>query len=417
MPLNKVLLAASFLFFFTASCAFASNEVTIDLEATLEHVEARLAADPDDLQLIFTRGMLLAELGQYGKAADAFRKMLSHDPDLLRPRLELARVLMLSGNYYGARYNFEQVLKHDLPDEVQNNVTRMLARIREELPSFDFVVELISDSNPKQATSIKEVEIDGLLFKLDDDARASRETGLRFLLDGRVPFGDPSLWFIRGQFEHLAYGDRDLDFSYLQLAGGRHFPRDKHTLSLEAGYHWSRYQNEALYRGAIWRVSDFRSLRRDLFLRLDLSGMQLKYPDYSFRDGWQYTASSNLTYIITPRSRLNAGIGYTINRADESIYSFDQPFLSLRYVYEWPYGWITGANFRLSHIKYKDDDPFFRETRREREVRVEADVLNRRLSVWRFSPRLTVGHVDRDSNIDFFSWKRTYVRLGMTAEF
>ncbi len=417
MPPLKFLLIVIFLLIINLNSALALQQAQPDPEDLLELVEARLAADPDDLQLIFTRGMLLAELESYGKAADAFRKMLSREPDLLRPRLELARVLMLSGNYYGARYNFEQVLKHDLPDTVQNNVTRMLTRIREELPSFDFVVELISDSNPKQATSSKEVEIDGLLFKLDDDARASRETGLRFLLDGRVPFGDPSLWFIRGQAEHLAYGNRDLDFSYLQLAGGRHFPRENHTLSLEAGYHWSRYQNESLYRGAIWRVSDFRSLRRDLFLRLDLTGLQLKYPDHSFRDGWQYTASSNLTYIITPRSRLNAGIGYTINRADESIYSFDQPFLSLRYVYEWPHGWITGANLRLSHIEYKDDDPFFRETRREREVRLEADILNRRLSVWRFSPRLTVGHVDHASNIDFFSWKRTYIRLGMTAEF
>jgi len=50
-------------------------------------------------------------------------------------------------------------------------------------------------------------------------------------------------------------------------------------------------------------------------------------------------------------------------------------------------------------------------------VEVEADVLNRKIRFWRFSPRLLVGYAKRTGNIDFYTWKRNYVQLGMTAEF
>lgn len=417
MSFKNVLPAAVFLLLFTAGIAVAQAPAVIDLESSLEHIETKLAAGEDDLQLIFTQGMLLAELGRYRQASDAFRKMLARDPDLLRPRLELGRVLMLAHDYDSARYHFEQVLAHDLPDQVRSNVLRLLAVIREETPSFEFTAELIFDSNPGQATSSKEIEIDGLVFRLDDDARASSETGLRFLLDGRIPFGKPRLWFLRGLVEHLEYEGKDLDFTYLQLTSGRHFPIHGQTLTLEAGYHRSFYQHKQLYHGAILAANYFRSLRPDISLRLNLSGLQLKYFDYDYLDGWQYTPSARLIYASSPKSRWHAELGYTMNRAEESIYSFDQPYVNLRYAREWKGGWITGLGMKAGWIEYKDADPFFRTTRREREMRVEADLLNRQVRIWRFSPRLLIGYVDRKSNLDFFTWQRSYVRLGMTAEF
>ena len=47
----------------------------------------------------------------------------------------------------------------------------------------------------------------------------------------------------------------------------------------------------------------------------------------------------------------------------------------------------------------------------------KGDVLNRKISIWRFSPRLLVGYSERTGNIDLYTRERSYVRLGMTAEF
>ena len=401
-------------------CVFswtASAATPLDLNAALAQVEARLAANPDDLQGLFNRGMLLSELGQPMPAADAFRAMLTLDPALLRPRLELARVLADAGDLDAARYHFEQVLAHDLPDAVQRNVQGFLARIREELPQFSMALEWVGDSNPKQATANQEVTIGGLTYRLDNDARAESAMGLRLSLNGRLPVPHAPLWFVRGQGEHQEFNGQSLDFSTVQLALGRHFRLSGHTLSLEGGQHWARYQHRPLYDGATWAITDFRPLRPDLSLEMSLSGLQLGYPGYPFRGGWQHSLNAGLIYAASPVTRWELRAGLTDNDAQEAAYRFRQPQISIRHVREWPGGWVTGVGLTASKTRYGGEDPFFAETRYERETRIDADIAYRRFRIWRMSPRLQVGWTQHASNIDFYDWKRAFVRLGMTGEF
>lgn len=408
--------AAFFCLILAAQAAWAAPTL-VDAQAELDKVELRLATDGYEPQLMFTRGMLLATLGRYVTAADAFRQMLVRDPGLLRPRLELARVLMLAGDLQGARYHFEQVLAHDLPDPVRRNALKMLARIREELPSYSLTLELMSDSNPKQATARDEVVINGLVYRLNDDALAESATGLRVLFDGHLPIPDAPMWYLRAQVEHQEYQGGTLDFSYLQASGGHHIRFDRHTLTLEGGYHEAWFRHEPLYRGAVVQVLDYWRLRPDLAVQFNLSGMRLDYPDYAYRSSWQSTAKAALVYAATPQSRWELQASLTYNDAEERPYAYSHPKLGGRYVHEWPGGWITGLAVTASRSDYAAADPFFGQTRKERELNVEADLVNRRLRIWRMSPRLTVGHTDHASNVDFYAWDRTYVRLGMSGDF
>jgi len=388
-----------------------------DLNAALTTVDARLAVAPDDLHALFNRGMLLAELGQPMAAADAFRAMLTQDPGLLRPRLELARVLTEAGDYDAARYHFEQVMAHDLPESVRRNVQGFMTRIREELPRFAMTVEMITDSNPKQATHNEEVVIGGLTYRLNNDARAESASGFRVLLNGRMPIKDAPLWFINSQAEHLEFPGKVLDFSSLQVTGGRHWRRPEHTITVEGGHHWARYQHADLYSGTTWSITDFRPLRPNLSLELGLSGLQLRYPDHPFRDAWQHSANSALIYASSPTQRWELRTSLTQNRAAERAYTFQQPQVSLRHVREWPGGWVTGLGLSASKTRYAGVDPFFAETRNETETRMDTDLTHRRLRLWRMAPRLQVGWTSHRSNIDFYDWQRAFVRLGMTAEF
>lgn len=389
----------------------------IDFAAELKAAEARLFLDPTDLQTQFTRGMLLAELGRYLEAADAFRRMLAQDPNLLRPRLELGRVLMLAKDYDGARYNFEQVLAHELPDGVRRTVLGVLSRIREELPSLTASIDIVFDSNANQATSVDEVEIDGVRYRLNADAREKSSTGVRVVLDGRVPIPNHSLWFVRGVVDHLEHDGKALDFSYLQASAGRHFKFADHTFTVELGHHWARYQNERLYDGANWTLSDFRVLRPDLSMKLALSGMRLDYPAYPYRDGWQHVAAATFIYAASPDSRWEMNLDYVDNGAKEDAYAFRLGQLGLRRVDEWGGGWITGVRVQAGQGRYQAPDPFFRETRRDTEARIEFDLLNRKIRIWKLSPRLHVGVIDRRSNIDFYAYRRGYMRLGLSGEF
>lgn len=83
----------------------------------------------------------------------------------------------------------------------------------------------------------------------------------------------------------------------------------------------------------------------------------------------------------------------------------------------WQGGWITGVKAQALLAEFAAPDPFFGAARRDREGRLEFDVLNRKLQWWSFSPRLLVGYTWRDSNLELCDYKRAYARIGLTREF
>ena len=387
------------------------------LEDTLEEAERLIVADPDDLQLDFIRGMALAELGRYLEAADEFRWMLTRDPSLMRPRLELGRVLVLSGQHDSARYNFEQVLAHELPDDVRRNILNVLARLRERTATFSVGVDLVTDSNPVQSTSAREVEIDGLRYRVSPDGRSKESKGVRVTFEGTLPLWEESLWFLRGNGELQEYSDDRANVRYLQLTAGRNFHLPDRTVTLQAGGHASSYGGDRLYEGALAAVSDYHQVREDAAVKIGVAAYQFHYHDYPYLSAWQGAAHAQGFYSPSSTSRWEALLGLVRNDAEEEAYSYLQAQCAGRYVKELVGGWIVGMLLSGAVSRYRAPDPIFSETRRDVEKKAQLDVANRRIRFWRLTPRLQLGHVDRDSNLDLYAFERTYVRLGLGGDF
>jgi hypothetical protein len=376
----------------------------------------RSAPDPD-LQVLFLSGALYFLSGRFEESAGEFRLMLARDPTLVRPRLELARALFMAREYGAARYHFEQTLASPLPEQVRKNILAYLDAIREHLPGFSLSFDLVADSNPKQATSTKVVQIGNLLFQLNDNARSREAQGVAFTGQGRYPFpGDNSL-FVRGYLEYYDYSGGDLDLLYAQVLGGKHVTIGRNGVEFEAGGHVATYAGKMLYSGATWRVSDFLRLDPALGLNMALDAKQLDYPDFPFLNGWQHTASADLRCTLDPRSSVSGGVAYTLGSAEESAYSFERPAVNLRYVREWKGGWVSSLSWQYAHYHFGGADPFFGAVRTDRENLAEFGIMNRYLSYRGLSPRVMLGYADRQSNFDLYSYDRTYVRVGLVTEF
>jgi hypothetical protein len=89
----------------------------------------------------------------------------------------------------------------------------------------------------------------------------------------------------------------------------------------------------------------------------------------------------------------------------------------VRYTHEVKGGWIGSLFYQYSWYGFNGVDPFFGVVRADTDNRVEVSVTNRYLAYKRFAPRLTVGFDDRKSNVDIYSFRRTYVRIGVVTEF
>jgi hypothetical protein len=343
--------------------------------------------------------------------------MLAIDPSLVRPRLELGRALFLGKQYSAARYHFEQVLAAPLPEQVRSNVLNFLTLIRERLPSFYFSFDIVSDSNPKQATSTEVVEIGGLPFRLNTDALAQDALGVAFTGQAKVPLPADSSWFVRGYLEHYDYEGSDLDQTYGLILAGKHLRVGRNELSFEGGWHGSNYQKASLYHGPAWRISDFLRVARAVGLTLSADARKLDYPTLQFLDGWQRSASAEVRYALDPRRTLVGGILYLDRSAVESAYAFSGGGFHGRYLHEWKKGWIGSLYYQYARYEFDGVDPLFGEQRSEYENRAEVSILNRYLSYRGVSPRLTVGSADRRSNIDLYDYRRHYIRAGVITEF
>ncbi len=381
-------------------------------------IVSRLRAAPNPpLQVLFLSGALYSIKGRYLEAAEEFRLMLARDPTLVRPRLELARALFMAREYGAARYHFDQVLASPLPDTVRANVLAYLTTIRERVPSFAFSFDIVADSNPKQATSTSIVQIGGLLYQLNQSALAQSATGVLLTGQGKVPLpGDPS-WFVRAYAEYYDYPGGDLDQGYGQLLAGKHVDLGPHGLAFEGGAHLASYAGRKLYEGATWRISDFVRVRPTVALNLAAEARDLRYEDFPFLSGWQYVANAELRYAISPASSIFGGLTYIRGLAAEDPYAFTGYGVNVRYTHELKGGWIGSVAYQYSWYGFDGVDPFFGVVRVDSDNRAEISVTNRYLAYKRFAPRLTVGWDERKSNIEIYSFRRTYVRIGVVTEF
>ncbi|GGK56305.1 surface lipoprotein assembly modifier [Amphritea balenae] len=376
----------------------------------------RKKPDPPN-QIIFLSGALYYQEGDYNSAAAEFRQLLISDPSLLRPRLELARTLYKAKDYQAASYHFKQVLATPMPEQVSWNVRNFLRDIRERSMKVTFSLDLISDSNPTHSTSSEVINIAGIEYRLNENAKARKSWGVAFTGDVKWPVPtDPSI-YSRARLEANRFQDRRLNWSYLQLMGGKHFRFINHTLTAEAGGHTSRYDDRFLYDGLALAVSDIYklSVSSDWGIRYDLK--QLNYPDYTYMTSLHHSIAAHWFYADTPVSRWQLGLGMIQNDADEQAYSFTSPVLSGRYLYEWPGGLITKISLEYSDFTYAGIDPFFAVKRHDTEKLIEFELINRNWQWQGLAMRFIAGIISHDSNLDLYRYRQEYIRLGLTKEF
>ena len=396
-----------------AEALFAANKI-----AELKPLLAALKQEnPPHLAVLFLVGMVANAEGDYAAAANAFRAMLTRDPSLIRARLELALALQKSGDRQAAKYHYEQVLAANLPDNVKRSVYQQLGDIRERLPSLRLSVDLVSDSNPKQTTNSRVVQIGGLTYTLNDAGSAKSVFGLLVTADASLPLPSNPSWYAHAYGEVYEYPKRELDLMYGEVSIGKRFDKGQHSLALELGLHGSTYQDKALYQGYLLRTNIFMRPLPKLAVVLDASIKSYDYDSLQYLSGHLMSVGINNIYVPSPTQRWDFGASFAKYNANEAAYSYTQLGLSARFSQEWAGGWITGARLQGLIANYDAPDPFFGETRRDKEARFEVDVLNRKLKLWAFSPKLLMGYVKRKSNLQLYSYDRVYVRAGLSTEF
>ena len=208
-----------------------------------------------------------------------------------------------------------------------------------------------------------------------------------------------------------------MDWSYLNLLLGKNLPFASHTLSVEAGGQAAYFAQRLLFRGKTLGLSDRHRLSPRFDLETSAWARERRYIEYDYLDGWVFDYAVRLLYAPSTTNRWEMQFAYTDARMDDALYAYRSPVASVRYVKEWPGGWITGLRVHSAKVQFEQRDPLFDVLRRDTERGVEFDVINRRWSWQGFTPQLVYGVKRHDSNLELYSFDRRYVRLGVSKQF
>src|SRR3954469_4280165 len=113
------------------------------LEEAKRLLEQFLTAHTDDREGLFLMATIAVAQKDYDRAISLYRRILVHEPNAERVRLDLARAFFLKGDYDNADRQFRFARAGQVDDAVKANVDHFLSainRLREWTVNFSFAV-------------------------------------------------------------------------------------------------------------------------------------------------------------------------------------------------------------------------------------------------------------------------------------
>ncbi len=399
------------------------NLVQADIILTAyDQASADNRSEDEDRELIFLRARILAGRGQHGDAEDIFRTILAHRPDLVRVRLELALVLFLQKKDGPAEREFQFVAAGDLPDMVRARIRRFLAEIvARKIWRFRVGFSLAPDSNINTATSSEVVDIFGLSFTLDEEARA--KSGVGFVLSGGLDFtpvlSRRSRFTLSLDGQRTEYGSKDFDDTIISVSLGPKFLIGERNHIVGFGFTAFRrwFGTSGFNYGFGGELTG--SIRLSARVKLDtkLAVQRLRFDSFTARNGTLFSFNTVLQYALSQNSALQGRFGIIREQANLKSQRNTAFRLALTYLRELPYGLTFSGGPEFTYRPFGDAPTVFGDRRIDYRYAFQVSLSKRDIEVMGFSPQIQYLFAQNKSSITLFEYSRHRVRFGLFRDF
>ena len=397
-------------------------------------------ARPNDLRLLFLVGQAsIVAAGRKGlddktrtllldTAIAALRRMLTRQPGLVRPRLELARAFFLKGEDTLARRHFERVLAGKPPAAVTANVNRFLGAIRARKRwTVRVGMALAPDSNLAARTGEQTILIDTqfgrLPFTYNAGDTPTSGIGLVMWAGGEYQHPLADRWRLRagGDVSRREYQSDAFDRMTLGAHLGPRWligPAAEASLLASARLGWTSDAPD--FRDLGLRFEGRRRFGPRFTATLDASWHDRRYPGRDGFDGPLVDAAAGFGWAALPTVRVNAAAGWALQRTKEENQRNASRWLRAGATALLPWGFTLGGSGTFRWTGYEGNwAPFVLGggARRDRTWSVRLNVHNRALTLRGFSPQLSAVYENRTSNAQLHSYERFSGELRFVRQF
>ena len=396
--------------------------------AEAEPLIAALEQAPEmKLQSRFLAGYAASEQGDYKRASNVFKAILTDDPKQTRVRLELARAMLGLGQTASADRQFRIAQQDgDLPP----NLARIIRGARDVIRSqrawrLDVDFGIAPDSNINGATSVDTVNVQlgdvTLPVSLNEDAQARSGTGQVASLSGgvRLPMSPTTAMLVDFYGNANNYSGVTYDDFMVQLAAGPELRlSQKASISgqLVGAQRW--YGGKSVSHQLGGKIGGQVSLSDRARAGVQLDARHTTALFDSNYSGWQLGLYGNVERALSKTMVGSAGLFVRRDALRSPTYSNTELGASLGVAGELPLGISYGLNGTLSRALY--DAPmgiFSNDPRRDWRLGTSLTVGNRKIRVLGFSPTVQLSYARTDSTLPFFANDRLRLRMAVARYF
>jgi len=413
--------------------------------------------------------------GDLNLAAQKFQQMLSIDPNLQRVRLELASVYFQLGKYKDARQELETVKASKPPEEVRNNIDRLLAAIDEATRKLRWNIRASLgvqwDSNVSAGPDNRNLNVvGGGSLTLSADSSKQSDTGYVTNLGANVlyNFGEKQLglaWNTTLDYYSILY-HRYSQFNYAMIdaATGPWWIGRNFIVKAPFGYQIQYFGNSDLDRYTTAQrnsqVQGYLSIsdwfKTNASFGQDNSLNHLSYithfdPNIEYFFGQHFSLKGTFNYtretyaqkwnqdIMASESRnefdnqtrryeinpniylfnrqhiLSLAAGYENSDADARINTYDNKYYSASYFMRFPTQTEVFLKFQRNYKDYKDRPILYTDWRYD--TRTMYTVVVSQGFMKHFFASLAYNYIDNSSNADIYTFDKRTFMLSIGAYF
>ncbi len=381
---------------------------------------AALAHAPElTMERHFLKGYVAAETGDLDSAAKEFRAVLRDRPDMIRARLELARVLMLQGKDSAADHHYRLAAEAgDLPPAIERTIREQRGVIRNRKNwYFNFDFGLAPDSNINSATSASTVETalvlpngDPARLLLDNNARRKSGVGQTLGLQGgvRLRLDDGLAMVIDGDGQVINQPGKSADDISALLAAGPELTMTNGTrIAIQAVGVGRWYGGKAAQKGGGVRLSYQRDLSAGQRIGFRVDARRTESDFAEAYGGWQFAGSGTYERVIN--KTMIASVGGFARREElrSRAYSSTELGVNAGVGGELSLGLNGGLSAGVSRALFDAAIPWLsRKPRQDWRLNGRAYLGLRSIRVLGFSPSITYSFTRNASNVELYDTTR-----------
>ena len=385
-------------------------------------------ANEGDPRFDYLYGISALETGHPDKAVFALERVIINQPNLVRPRLELARAYLKVHNDQAALREFKQVLSLNPPATVQYNVNRYIQAMSKSSKSnkqwiLDGLLTLAAgyddNANFGADTVNFNVPVFGSIILKDESLKKDSpfiEIGAQ--LKYRYVLSDAHRVFLNTRVGHKHFSKaKKFNLSNLSIQGGSLFDVGKLQYQISLRHQTLRLNDHPFSNTLGLEAGVARELSNDRVVAASMAVENYDHKKQNLRDARRYQASArygftnaNVNHQVeillgteTPKhsagkyhSRNSMGVAYTTKRAWDARHS-------------------SSFSMQLQRYTHRDKDPIYNVKRKDKRLLVKVGHsinLSKKLSAF-----ADIGYIKNNSNLDLYKTNKTFARVGINYQF